>query len=496
MIFRWSQVVSFFAALAVVGWLVFPSEYFRGQMHRDEGDRSLSIAFYSDYLSRHPYHKGAMHALAQAYENAARPEEAAALLEAFYRHRRGDGEAGREVLDILDRAKMTEIAKAFRWELFADLKALPVVDKNQLEGLLYEAFQQATTQQDAAGVDKALQALSELGGSGRGYREELLRHLLSRRDFSKALAFLKDEAARKPRDPEPRRMLVRVHRFMNDQSGALASAQEGLRAFPNDPELLSERVDIRFKMNRCSEAIPDLKTLMALQPKNSSWSGNLGACLVKTGRLIEGIRVYEESLKGDPSDEQRWRTVIFAYSDHGLHPEAAAWLERYLKKFPDSAFGLDLLVYEYEIMDRRDEAANLLRRHLARHPKDPARLRALASLMFNANRYEQAAAAYEALIALQPQDKQAWNDLIHLHNDHRAFPEMAAVLKRYRKRFPDEPNATDQYVYVLRRLGQRAKAVSVMRDYLSRVGAPALFQAQPSTDSAKHDGAAPPKGGG
>src|SRR5579883_3442221 len=106
MIFRWSQVASFFAALAVVGWLVFPSEYFRGQMHRDEGDRSRSIAFYKNYLSKHPFHKGAVEALAQAYENAGRPQEAADLLVAFYRHRRGDEEAGREVLDLLDRAGM------------------------------------------------------------------------------------------------------------------------------------------------------------------------------------------------------------------------------------------------------------------------------------------------------------------------------------------------------------------------------------------------------
>ena len=59
MIFSWKQVAAFFAAAAVVGWVIYPSEYFRGRMYRQEGDRARSISFFRDYLARHPFHKGA-----------------------------------------------------------------------------------------------------------------------------------------------------------------------------------------------------------------------------------------------------------------------------------------------------------------------------------------------------------------------------------------------------------------------------------------------------
>ncbi len=89
-VFSWTETGMFLAATAALGGLLYPSEYTRGIMHRDTGDRTRAVSFLEDYRRRNPHHKGAVLALAEAYEAGGRPDEAVAPLLAFYRHRRGD----------------------------------------------------------------------------------------------------------------------------------------------------------------------------------------------------------------------------------------------------------------------------------------------------------------------------------------------------------------------------------------------------------------------
>ncbi|OGR97702.1 MAG: hypothetical protein A2V88_03405 [Elusimicrobia bacterium RBG_16_66_12] len=475
MIFSWPQVAAFFGALVVAGWLVYPSEYFRGQMFRDEGSRSRSIAFFKDYLGRHPFHKGATRALATAYEAAGRPEEGVSLLQAFYRHRRGDAESGRHVLDYMESAGLAEAASAFRRELLADLKDRPSADRRWLEGIMYEDFQQAVLAQDDAKAKSALEALAEVAAEGSSFRDEILRRLLARRDFAAALAMLKEQAAREPGNAEPRRMIVRVRRLMNDRPAALAAIQEGLGRFPNDAWFLAERVDLHMERKACQDALPDLKTLMSLQPEEMSWPREIGSCLVGSGKVREGVRFFERMLQSDPSDKASWWNVVYAYSDHGMYGDSSAWLEKFLQRFPDDAAGLDMLVYEYEVMERPDGALKALDRHLASAPGNLKRAKQRASLLVQEDRYPASAQAYEALIPRVKDEqelRQLWNNLIYQYESHGDYAKERDAVERFLRRFPGDGKGYDKLFSLNKRQGRRDQAIDAFKDYFRRKGVP------------------------
>ncbi|MBI2362615.1 MAG: hypothetical protein HYV15_04455, partial [Elusimicrobia bacterium] len=317
MIFSWAQVALFFIALSGAGWLLYPSEYFRGQMHRLEGDRSQSIEFFSYYLERHPHHKGATMALAAAYEAAGRPEQGLPVLLSFYRHRRGDFESGQAVLRLYERCALKPQAAEFRWELIGDLQKMPHPDRRQIEAMLYEAYQRASAAQDDEGTLRALGALAALGGKDSGYRDQVLRLYLARGRFDKALAMLRENLLKEPKNAELRRAVIRLYRLSKLEAEALAEAAAALEALPGNAALLGDRASLLIDSKRWAEAEADLKLLMARQPKEPAWPREFARCLIEQGRVEDGARILDRLVREDPADRERWMSLVYAYSDRG-----------------------------------------------------------------------------------------------------------------------------------------------------------------------------------
>lgn len=267
MIFSWSKLAAFFAALIVIAWLIYPNQYFRGLMHRRDSDRSLSVKLYRDYLSRHPHDKSAMLALSAAYEAQADPEAGIPVMEGLYSHRKGDLAVGREYLKLLERSGREAQAQDLRWRLFEDARKGSGTDRRELEELLYGYYQRAVVAQDGVATVRALTALSQIAKNRQSYLSALVRLNMARRDFPELIRLLQELKKDDPSDLYTRLSLIYVFQIRREFAAALREVNEALIVHPDHDALLGARAAIYEAQGRLDLALPDLERLAARQPK-------------------------------------------------------------------------------------------------------------------------------------------------------------------------------------------------------------------------------------
>lgn len=463
MIFSNREAAAFFAVLLLAGWALYPSEYTRGLMHREQGNRARAVEFFRDYLRRHPYHKGATLALANAYEEAGRPEEAIGPMLAFYRHRRGDAETGRAILALLARVGQAKRLAEFRWELFEDAKALPAPPRRFLEELMYKAFQEAAAAQDDKATFRALRALAELTGEGGGYQDEMLRLLMQRRQLDAAVRLLRDASRRQPSNVELRRTLSRVFRLMGDDESALAELQAATAIAPGDASLVNDRYAIFKEGKRWKEAEAELRRLIRLEPRELGWSHELAQVLFEDKRPEEALRVFEALVVRKPGERERWWTLIYALSDRGYQDRAIERTEAFLRRFPWDPEGENMLIYLLQSTGRLDRATDLLKARVAAAPRDPARRAALGSMLLEQERLAEAAEQYRVLTELQPSERENWLLLASVYQTLGDAPAAVALLERYRLRFADDAAMIELLASLYLEQGDRPKAIELLK---------------------------------
>ncbi|MFH2202685.1 MAG: tetratricopeptide repeat protein [Elusimicrobiota bacterium] len=464
MIFTRLEVVLYFAAMIVFGWVLYPSEYTRGMMLRQDGDRSESIAFFRDYLRRNPYHKGATFALASAYEAAGRPEEGVPPLMAFYRHRKGDYETGKKLLRLMEGCGYTDQVKDFRWELIKDLKNKPSGSAESLEELLYRSFQEAAARQDDKATFRALMDLSELSvKGGSSYRDQMLRLLMERRQLDRALEILRQAAARKPEDTNIPRTIIRIHRMRGDLAAALAVLDKAIRGAPRNIELLADRAEVHVKRLDWDRAAADYERLALLEPKERAWVEEQARCLIKSGRFQEGIKVYEDLLARSLADRKSWMNMVYAYADNGHHLKAAEVLERFVRKFPRDRDAFKMLIYEYQNVGRIDRAMLALNWRLQAAPGDAEYRLRLIWMLRGEERYDETLPHYDILIRQRPRDRVLRPALAYVQSTSGRPQAAAAVFEEQIRLFPDDKDSMDKLTQLYVKMGEGNKAIDLLR---------------------------------
>lgn len=471
MIFSKLEIALYLIAVLLMGQLLYPSEYTRGLMLRQQGDRSEAIAFFRSYLRRNPYHKGATLALAEAYEAAGRPEDAVKPMMDFYEHRRGDTDTGRALIGLLDRSGLDRRADDFRWRLVADLRAKRRVPLRVLEEILYKAYQEAAARQDDASAKRALMELASLDETDRGNRDQLLRLMLARGELDAALALLRENLKRDPRDQDLRRLIVRVHRLRGDDAAALAELEAGLRFSPETVGYLSDRASIRGARGEWELAADDYASLAKIQPAEIAWRRERGAALLKLGRVEEGIAELEAVLARLPRDRDRWWDLIYAYADNDLHDKAAGKLEAYLRLFPEDRKASDMLVHEYRLSGRVEKAIASLQRRVRTVPDDQKSRRALLSFLRDEERFADCVEHYQILLEQAPKDPALRPGLAYIQQQLGDDRAAAAAFEEQVRVFPDDKNSMDKLVSLLSSLGERDKAIRILQMHF-RSGVP------------------------
>ncbi len=165
-----------------------------------------------------------------------------------------------------------------------------------------------------------------------------------------------------------------------ERQAAFDALSEGLKRYPDSPELLYDRAMAAEKLDRLDVLEADLRRVIALRPDDAHAYNALGYTLAdRTPRLAEAIELLERALKLAPDDAFILDSVGWAQYRAGNLARAQEFLERAYQARPDP----EIAAHLGEVLwarGRRDEAGRLWQTSLQSHPQNEVLLETLRRL--------------------------------------------------------------------------------------------------------------------
>ncbi len=123
-------------------------------------------------------------------------------------------------------------------------------------------------------------------------------------------------------EPNRYRRAIAQHR-MADTDAALATIEELMRDFPDDPFYWELKGQILLESNRAEAAVAPYRRAAALAPNEPLIAGGLGRALLASGRDAEALATLERASRDDPGEQRLLRDLAIAYARAGRDGEAA-----------------------------------------------------------------------------------------------------------------------------------------------------------------------------
>lgn len=332
----------------------------RGQILQRRGD-DQTVAFWRDFLSRHPDAREVRLALARQLARMSRFGEARAEFELLHAQ---DPTQPEVVVSLgLLALQMNDLDAAERHFTTALNAEMGEVDHLRL----YLGQVAAARQQFERALDWYLSV-----PEGRHYLEARMRAamLLGRlgrlTEGRRLLAALTAES-------EPERVQIiqaeaQMLREAKDHTGAFELLTRALETMPDSPELLYDRAMAAEKIDRLDVLEQDLRRLIALKPDHAHAYNALGYTLAdRTDRLKEAIELLEKALKLAPDDPFILDSMGWALFKAGRLNAAIDYLRRAFAQRPDPEIAAHLGEALW-VRGDRDEARRIWQGSLREHP--------------------------------------------------------------------------------------------------------------------------------
>jgi tetratricopeptide (TPR) repeat protein len=177
------------------------------------------------------------------------------------------------------------------------------------------------------------------------------------------------------RAPDEARSLYAVESEILDQAGrpeeAMAVYGEGLKAFPDDPDLLYGRAMYAIKRDRLDLAEVDLKLILAANPDHADALNALGYSLAdRTDRYTEALGYIEHAIKLKPDEPAIQDSMGWVQYKLGRPDLALDYLQRAFKEMDDGEIAAHLGEVLWAL-GRQDEARAVWEGALKTHADHP-----------------------------------------------------------------------------------------------------------------------------
>lgn len=217
---------------------------------------------------------------------------------------------------------------------------------------------------------QALKLFLELSGSmpDNAYIcEHVSRIYMRRKDYKKALWYMKKVLALDARYPLVHRSLGLIHKAMI-HSGDKESFRQAVLEFSTQIELseavfdLLERGKLWLAASAYDEAEKDFMRVQELEPDNKAAALCLGDVYYKSGAFEKALHEYEKIFSAAPEakfTEEMYERMGGCYVELNRYSEARTYFELYRRLYPESAYADELLGNLYIKMKDYPTAARL-----------------------------------------------------------------------------------------------------------------------------------------
>ena len=267
--------------------------------------------------------------------------------------------------------------------------------------------------------------LSEVNPHHKKFRQELIRLLLSQKEFSRALKeldfMIKDdpedlnaqvrralvfaEMKDVPRAIEEMTNIVNLHPSklqVRDYLGLLHEQSEqsdrAIQVYQTnidlDPTFYDSRIHLGYllyRLKRYDEAVPHLLHAVELNPGNAEPYLLLGLAYTQTKKYRLALDTFEQGLERHPKNIDLRFNLGAAYDKVGRFPDVIREMEAVLELNPDHADALNYLGYSYA--DREvniEQAVALTQRAVALKPENGYYVDSLGWALFKMGRIQEA----------------------------------------------------------------------------------------------------------
>jgi predicted O-linked N-acetylglucosamine transferase (SPINDLY family)/glycosyltransferase involved in cell wall biosynthesis len=252
----------------------------------------------------------------------------------------------------------------------------------------------------------------------------------------KAMQYLREAVAQKPRDGRPYFFLGKLYRQAGQLPNALACYDKAMSIDPENPAVRLNRANVLQSMDRLDEARAAYEAVLAKWPGIAvghfnlgvvlSQQGNAGAAatafrcaaelqpdltkawhhlaktLVSSGQSKDAIEAYRHLLKRAPDHVEGHWELGQLLDQCGMPGGAEAALGDYLRLRPDDSDAHYLLGSVRQQLAKFDEAVDSYRRSAELEPGQVRALAGLGNTLHQLGEVEQAAEQYRAALEIEP----------------------------------------------------------------------------------------------
>jgi GT2 family glycosyltransferase/tetratricopeptide (TPR) repeat protein/SAM-dependent methyltransferase len=265
-------------------------------------------------------------------------------------------------------------------------------------------------------------------------------------------------------------LLVSSHRELGQQAEARQACAEGLKLYPQDPELLFRQAMLMHEDGRLRAA--ELSYLGALSNSDALHFSsmdrgivgfkarhNLAAVYTDMGALHRAEAEWRKIIDNVPTYRDGWRGLVENLLLQGRLSDAAQITDRLLASHPGlRGLGLTLAARVEESRGQIDAALATLRRAQAEYPDDVVPLDELCRLLFHRGEREELEGALRELVRRQPDNAAAHHNLGTVLIRSGRFQEAAEMFRTSLRERPDSPVTQLSLGYALTNMGQRLEA--------------------------------------
>ena len=226
---------------------------------------------------------------------------------------------------------------------------------------------------------------------------------------------------------------------------------------------------------RIAEAAATLEGLLAADPGNPGFRGELARAVRERGDLPRAIELYRQALAAAPDDPEGWYNLATTLQEAARHAEALDALDQALRRDPDRPEALNALGIAYAATGRLAEAAEQLSRAVAVDPGNARAWNNLGNVRRDLGQSAAAEEAYRRAIELAPDYADPWNGLGTLLVSRDRPGAALPFFDRALALAPDLHEVRLNRAICLETAGDRPAAIAAYREFLSATrGDPAL----------------------
>jgi len=290
--------------------------------------------------------------------------------------------------------------------------------------------------------------------------QEALIALFNQGQFTQAVAQAEAMAQSFPKSFFVWNLLAAAQASLGETEKALEGFRKTIELNPNYADGHSNLGAMLVRQGKLAEAAASFKRTLQIKPDYAEAYNNLGNILKGQGKLDEALESYKRALEIKPNYPVAYNNLGNALKDQGKLDEAVASCKRALEIKPDFAEAYINLGNALKEQGKLDEAVASYKQALEIKPDYPVAYNNLGTVLTKQGKLDEAVASYKRALEIKPDYAEAHNNLGTALTEQGKLDEAVASYKRALEIKPDYPVAYNNLGTVLTKQGKLDEAVA------------------------------------